>query len=307
MIFPLAVRGMTAIIGLPIFNSLQQPEPSHQSRPSQSESQQGIAGQAWAESVAKKDHYEGKQEGQWYSTFLDHTPDWFVAIFTALLTCVTYRLVKSTNKLWEAGERQIEVARQSADAATASAEYLAAVERAYVFTSLTPFPDGHNRTNYQITVYNTGSTPAVIERVQMQFAEHVPTGPPSYNGDGNEFDIFIAEGASAVVGQGNPAAPIPMIWQANFAPAITQWAFGFVIYRDVFKKSHTTKFCYVVNPMSQVEAIHIQRSGTREWNDFDWGEPDDSGPCRSRANGTAMIEPCQRSFLISSTATAVKA
>ena len=66
------------------------------------------------------------------TTCTEHAPDWFVAIFTALLVFVTYRLVQSTNKLWEAGERQIIVAQKAADAATASAEFIPRVERAYL-------------------------------------------------------------------------------------------------------------------------------------------------------------------------------
>ena len=58
----------------------------------------------------------------WYDIFTDHAPDWFVAVFTGVLAFITYRLVQSTNKLWEAGERQIGVAEKAASAAQASAE-----------------------------------------------------------------------------------------------------------------------------------------------------------------------------------------
>ena len=77
--------------------------------------------------------FQFQQPGHhWYDIFTEHAPDWFVAIFTALLVFVTYRLVQSTNKLWEAGERQIIVAQKAADAATASAEFIPRVERAYL-------------------------------------------------------------------------------------------------------------------------------------------------------------------------------
>src|SRR5436190_17884348 len=73
-----------------------------------------------------KDGGRGKESR--HGWFMDHLPDWFVAIFTGLLVYVTYRLVKatgdlrqSTDKLWEAGERQIGVAQQSASAAERSA------------------------------------------------------------------------------------------------------------------------------------------------------------------------------------------
>ena len=65
-------------------------------------------------SVLTESEYVGSR---WYSTFLDHLPDWFVALFTLLLAYVTHRLVTSTNKLWEAGERQLSLAQKSADTA----------------------------------------------------------------------------------------------------------------------------------------------------------------------------------------------
>ena len=53
-------------------------------------------------------------EQRTHDPFTNHAPDWFVAIFTGFLVYVTYRLVtttgdlrRSTDKLWEAGERQI--------------------------------------------------------------------------------------------------------------------------------------------------------------------------------------------------------
>lgn len=42
----------------------------------------------------------------WISSLINHAPEWCVAVFTGLLVYVTWRLVTSTNKLWEAGERQ---------------------------------------------------------------------------------------------------------------------------------------------------------------------------------------------------------
>lgn len=51
--------------------------------------------------------------------FLDHTPDWFVALFTAILTFVSTASLW-INRLWLAGERQMDLiaansAQQSRD------------------------------------------------------------------------------------------------------------------------------------------------------------------------------------------------
>lgn len=76
----------------------------------------------------------------WYDIFTEHAPDWFVAAFTGLLAFITYRLVQSTNKLWEAGERQIIVAEKAANAAQASAE--AASVSALYSSRRAGLPDG---------------------------------------------------------------------------------------------------------------------------------------------------------------------
>jgi hypothetical protein len=80
---------------------------------------------------------------------MEHLADWFVAAFTAvvalftgLLVNATIGLQRSTDKLWEAGERQMAVAKVAADAAAASAEVadrsLKITQRAYIGVE----PDG---------------------------------------------------------------------------------------------------------------------------------------------------------------------
>ncbi|WP_316395019.1 hypothetical protein [Bradyrhizobium sp. 33ap4] len=98
----------------------QKAVPNYEAQPAKSEQQHAVSGRPAGQ---QEQHAEGHQKGSWYDTFLNHTPDWFVALFTALLTFVTYRLVSttgdlraSTDRLWEAGERQIELSRETADA-----------------------------------------------------------------------------------------------------------------------------------------------------------------------------------------------
>jgi hypothetical protein len=57
---------------------------------------------------------ETKLANHGYETIFDHMPEWFVAVFTGLLTVVTFLLVRSTNRLWKAGERQLGLARDTA-------------------------------------------------------------------------------------------------------------------------------------------------------------------------------------------------
>jgi hypothetical protein len=64
----------------------------------------------------------------WSKIFLDHLPDWFVALFTAVLSIFTGLLWWSTNKLWKAGERQIGAALKAATAADLSARAAIGIE-----------------------------------------------------------------------------------------------------------------------------------------------------------------------------------
>jgi hypothetical protein len=98
----------------------QKAVPNSQAQPAQTEQQHTKSGGAV---IQQEQHSKGGQKSNWYDTFLNYTPDWFVAIFTGLLSFVTYRLVTSTgglktstDRLWEAGERQIELSRETAAA-----------------------------------------------------------------------------------------------------------------------------------------------------------------------------------------------
>jgi hypothetical protein len=100
----------------------QKTAPSSQAEPAKTEQQHT---KSVGTVVEQEQHSKRGQKSNWYDTFLNHTPDWFVAIFTGLLTFVTYRLVSttgglktSTDRLWEAGERQIELSRETAAAQT---------------------------------------------------------------------------------------------------------------------------------------------------------------------------------------------
>jgi hypothetical protein len=94
---------------------------SRQSTPQTTASDHGVAGGPATKALTNEDGSKGNQKTSWVDYFLDHLPDWFVAVFTGFLVYVTNRLVKSTNKLWEAGEKQIAAARAAADAATVTA------------------------------------------------------------------------------------------------------------------------------------------------------------------------------------------
>src|SRR5206468_4261380 len=78
-----------------------------------------------AERPAHTDAKKGEEEGtEFWPTFLGlrlKVTDSLLVLFTAALVGVTCALVRSTNKLWEAGERQINVALDAVKVADKSA------------------------------------------------------------------------------------------------------------------------------------------------------------------------------------------
>ena len=166
-----------AIIGLSFFAGYagmrsQESPPSNRSNPAQADNSNSPAEKSHIEPSAHKKANEGEKKGPWYQTFLDHAPDWFVAIFTGLLVIVTIRLVQSTNKLWAAGERQIAVAEKGADAARDAADIavttLRSTQRAWlkVKVSLSNGPlifyeDGSASLNFSFVITNVGNAPAI--------------------------------------------------------------------------------------------------------------------------------------------------
>ena len=135
---------LAAILGFAFGGTLvwstQKAPPNNREYPAKAEAQDSRARKTPINSITDEKHNGGKQKENWYQTFLDHTPDWFVAIFTLLLAFITYRLVASTNRLWEAGERQLKIAGKTASVAIN-------VERPYVYVSeielrRVPLPEG---------------------------------------------------------------------------------------------------------------------------------------------------------------------
>lgn len=135
----------------------QKPIVHNQAPPAKTEQQHAVSNSV---SSQQEQHGKGHQKGNWYDTFLNHTPDWFVALFTALLGFVTYRLVSttgdlrdSTDKLWEAGERQLEHLDHT------SKQQLRAyvhIEKVDVIGKVNTDEAPH----FRITFKNYGSTPA---------------------------------------------------------------------------------------------------------------------------------------------------
>jgi hypothetical protein len=96
-------------------------------------------------------------------TFWERTTSDPVAFFTLVLAVSTVGLWVATGALYIAGERQIEIAKQSANAARDAAEHIPRVERAYLFLwhelkhKITPNPCGGEILEVQFALRNQGS------------------------------------------------------------------------------------------------------------------------------------------------------
>jgi hypothetical protein len=158
-----------AMLGLAWLQLSEQSPPNNRSEPPKAEQQNGGASVALAND---KQHAKGKQEGKWWDTFAQHPAEWLIAVFNALLVYVTYRLVISTNKLWEATNGLLTFAgKQAEDTKTAielSKQTLIAGRRAWIrrdriaFSSPLIFrEDGlaHAAVSFEFT--NVGNTPAL--------------------------------------------------------------------------------------------------------------------------------------------------
>ena len=88
----------------------------------------------------------------WHKAFIDHAPDWFVAIFTLTLTI-------STLALWSETKRLASDAKDSADD-------LVRMERPY----LTAGGDFDKKMGFRLDVENHGKTPAFMTGYDIRFA-----------------------------------------------------------------------------------------------------------------------------------------
>jgi hypothetical protein len=137
-----------AIIGLPM---IQQARPYYYDLLAKAEGQNSQTSESQEKSINEKNNPERKDESQRHSYFLEHASDWLVAIFTGLLVYVTYRLVISTNRLWE----------EARDTANRQERTTKTLERAYLHV----LPQGIDVTVQgavlgQIVICNAGHLPA---------------------------------------------------------------------------------------------------------------------------------------------------
>ena len=141
--------------------------------------------------------------------FLDAISPALTALATVAIGAFTFTLYRATDRLWQAGERQIKVAGDAANAAEKAAsaaqrsaevaeDTLTKVQRPYLFIydvigirpGITEHIDGH----IPYAVANLGHTPAIIERVEARISKGAEPEEPGPETDDHPLIIspFLA-------------------------------------------------------------------------------------------------------------------
>lgn len=198
---------------------------------------------------------QGKQGWEWFTDFALRVVSDPVAFFTLWIALFTAVLAWSTIKLWKAGERQISIAKDSADAAKSSADTardaLVKLQRAQLFVQDFPWlwrPDlgrsGKYLYDIQPLIINTGNTATKNMMVEVEYLES--DGPlPS----GFDFPYVSPAHPSLVRPNGSVKGKHIYITDEELveiqAGPTHFYIYGRITYNDVFDGTpvHTTRFC----------------------------------------------------------------
>src|SRR5262245_1804062 len=164
------------------------------------------------------------------------------------LLSITALLALSTLLLWF-------YTRRLANAARVAAEYVPAVERAYVFGGPTDLFLLHDQASVRLAMQNYGKTPAVIREWSVEFVAQEPRGSkPAYDKSKRTPTNEILEPFKLF-------SP-PTVFRSEIPAPF--FIVGYIGYDDVFRQSHTTRFC--VGVARDGKAAY---AGHAQWNVFD--------------------------------------
>jgi hypothetical protein len=144
--------------------------------------------------------------------------------------------------------------RRAANASRVAAEHLPAVERAYVFGGPTDLFLLHDQASVRLAMQNYGKTPAVIREWLVEFVAQEPRGAkPGYDKSKKTVTNEILEPFKLF-------SP-PTVFRSEISAPF--YIVGYITYDDVFRRSHTTRFC--VGVARDGKAAY---AGHAEWNVF---------------------------------------
>jgi hypothetical protein len=151
--------------------------------------------------------------------------------------------------------RANKTARIAAEAAKQSADAIPTVERPFVFVRsiAAHFSAANDRERPEVTVtfHNYGRTPANVHAVLIgvRILDHIPTEKDAeiyLSDEKSKFEVEIIFGADQPW-----TAPVAVCWEP-FTPELARqmtagkfnlYCWGFIEYRDIFGRKHSTRFC----------------------------------------------------------------
>jgi hypothetical protein len=197
---------------------------------------------------------------EWLIDNIDEHDGFFVVLFTAVLAAFTAALWRSTDKLWEAGERQLKTTRSvAAVQARNTRRQLALAEdtaerqlRAYLTVKKVTTVVSQNRVAAVLEVTNNGQTPA------DNFSPSLHCGVT----DNTNFDFPMPEIPLRSVGPigpgdiANPRVQLKLTEEDYFTQLmdgrLKLYVFGRLDYRDCFNKDRFVNFRFEVKSQDGV-------------------------------------------------------
>jgi hypothetical protein len=136
------------------------------------------------------------------------------------------------------------------------------MERAYIFAG--PYQPAivGGRTITHISIENFGRSPGILKEAYGEFSttEPVDNIPTYKHGSARKFDNAIPPVQPRAPNY--PPPTIPTAWDSPFAG--DQYFFGYIVYLDIFREEHRSRFCSKIFPSSKNSDI----AGSPNWNDW---------------------------------------
>jgi hypothetical protein len=220
-----------------------------------------------------------------FVAYMDEHEGFFVGLFTGLLFIATIGLWRSTNALWDAGERQIKimrdtgarqyrammasnsVARETANAAELNATAVIESQRARLFVVVTEenffatinLGMRFSATQQEATVdtlrvtyrvKNYGKTPAILKEISHQIIGGRTFPRPA------EYAAVVPLPIDLVIGSEGESRTVTCHMDRNVTVAdvnavrsgrLNWWFYGYVSYEDTFSRGHELRFVWSYN------------------------------------------------------------
>jgi hypothetical protein len=108
-------------------------------------------------------------------------------------------------------------------------------------------------------VQNFGPTPGFLETLYGEFSRTKPPGKkPRY--DPSKGTTFAVDD---IIGKFDVPTPLDQRFETPGVEPV--YFFGYVEYRDIFKRRHTSRFCALLKPVEGTSAL----AGERAWSSWD--------------------------------------